>query len=922
MPDTLLRTKLFVPPLRLNLVSRSRLVERLNEGLQFGHKLTLISAPAGFGKTTLVTEWLDYLCSDSVKEGKVGLRISWLSLDEGDNDLSRFLAYLVAALNQIEGIETTIGKGALDLLQSPQSPPTEAVLTSLINDVTTIPENIILVLDDYHTIESSPVDETLTFFLEHLPPNMHLVIATRDDPQLPLARLRARGQLAELRAADLRFTTSEVTQFLNQVMSLELSAENIVALESRTEGWIAGLQLAAISMQGHQDASGFIESFTGSHHFVLDYLIEDVLSQQSVSVQTFLLQTSILRRMTGSLCNAVTGQENGRRILGRLEHANLFIVPLDDERRWYRYHHLFSDLLRQRLHQTQPDRVLTLHHRASKWYEQNGIVDEAIKHTLRAEDFERAASLIEVHFDAIFQRGEHSKLRCWLAALPVELVFSKPQISLLHAWSLFASGQLDAAERSLQAVEKMLEVESDHAVELSSMEGDHLSDTDRLELRGRAAAIRAFLASYRGDVPGTIRYSRQALDYLPEKDLTWRSTAAIALGDAYDIKGEMAAAYQTRLDAMATGKAAGDIFLSMLANLKVAVTLRQQGRLQRVIEICQQQQQLADERGVSQTVMAGWLLAIWGEVLAELNDLDGAVDKAMKGVELAERGKDVAMIGWSNLCLVRVLFSRGDLTGTAEIIQKMENLAQDQGIPPWVMNPMTAWQVRIWLAQDRLIAASQKMAERGIDLNEDPKYLREMEYMVMARILIAQGRSDETTRLLKGLLEMAEAGEHISRVVEILILQALAYQAEGETTQAMTRLERALAIAKPAGFVRTFVDEGPAMAQLLYKAVARGMATNYTRRLLAAFPITEPGPTVAPRSTGLESELVEPLSERELEVLQLIAEGLTNREIASRLYLSLNTVKAHTRNIYGKLAVHNRRQAVDRARTLGILTIT
>jgi LuxR family maltose regulon positive regulatory protein len=960
METPLLQTKLFIPPIRPKLVSRPRLIERLNEGARSGRKLTLISAPAGFGKTTLIAEW-GMGIAESFQDSKSSIRnrMAWLSLDEGDNDLTRFLSYFIAALNRAEGIEATIAEGALGMLQSPHPPPTEAALTPLINEIATIRDRIILVLDDYHLIDAQPIHDALNFLLENIPSQMHLVIATREDPHLSLSCLRARGQLTELRATDLRFTPSEAAEFLNQAMGLDLSAEDIAALETRTEGWIAGLQLAAlalqglalqgtISMQGHKDVRGFIDAFTGTHRHILDYLTEEVLRQRPKGSKDFLLQTSILNRLSGPLCDAVrygtaetpyrsegatsskgtavTELKDSQVILETLEAANLFIVPLDSERCWYRYHHLFADLLRQRLRQTQPDWVPTLHHRASEWYEQNEFADEAIDHALRAEDFERAAYLIEEHFDAMYQRGEHTKLRRWLAELPVELVFSKPQLCILHAWYLFSSGQLDAAERSLQAAEQTLDPSTRRATGPPPMEQDQLSGTDRLKLQGMVAAIRAFTASYRGDVPGTIQHSRQALDYLPEGEFTWRSAAAIALGDAYDNKGEMAAAYQVRLDAVGTSKEAGDIYLFILANLKVAVTLRQQGRLQRVIEICQQQMQLANESGLSQTVVAGWLLAIWGEVLAELNDLDGAIQQAKKGVELTERGNEVVMIGWSYLCLIRVLFTRGDMINAEELIQKMEKIAREYHVPPWITNQMAAWQARIWLAQDKLEAAAQWVQERGLDADGELPYLREIEYVVLARILIAQGRLDEAASLLQRLLEAAETGGRTLRVIEILMLQALALQVQGDAVQAITTLERALTLAETGGFIRIFVDEGPPMAQLLSEANAHGIMPDYVGKLLAAFEdatkdhsarrTTEPSPS---SSVVRPSSLVEPLTERELEVLNLIAEGLTNPEIATGLFLSLHTVKVHTRNIYGKLNVHSRTQAVARSQELGLL---
>jgi LuxR family maltose regulon positive regulatory protein len=941
----LLQTKLHIPPIRPGLVSRPRLIERLDAGLgqNFGRRLSVISAPAGFGKTTLIAQWLNAArCS-----------AAWLSLDESDHEVARFLAYVIAALRAVETRQHSagvIGKGLLRELQSPQPPPAEAVLTSLINDVATLPDRMLLVLDDYHLIEAQTIHDAVAFLLEHLPPQMHLVIATREDPPLALPRLRARGQLTELRAADLRFTSAEAAEFLNQAMGLDLAAKDITALEARTEGWIAGLQLAAISMQGREDTASLIKSFAGSHRYVLDYLLEEVLEQQSEGVQLFLLQTAILDRLTGSLCDAVrfglakspstsheagvrlnaveasTGQNVGQAILEALERANLFIVPLDEERRWYRYHRLFADLLRQRLRQMRREQVPVLHQRASEWYELNGFVEQAIEHALQTEDYERPARLLDEQAEAIWLRGEHAKLRRWLAKLPDEVVFSRPQLCLFHAWYLFAGGQQDVAERRLQACERRFEPASRDAAGISPPNGaDRFSDAERMKLKGMAAVIRAFMATYLGDVEAMALHARQALECLPEEELIWRSNAALALGDAQGFKGDVAAAYKARLQAAEAAAQAGDTFFSTMAYMKVAVTLREQARLRHTVALCQREIQRADTSGLPRGSLVGALLAIWGEALAEMGDLEEAIDLANQGVALTERGVDLALRGWSYLCISRILFSAGDLDGVEKIFQRVRATARDSNLPAWITTQIAAWQARVWLAQDRVEAASEWAGQRGLEPGGEPNALHELdfasllEYVVLARILIAQGKLDETHGLLPWMFEAAEAGGRTSKSIEILGIQALAFQAEGKVTRAIQALQRALTLAEPEGFIRIFVDEGPPMARLLYEAAARGIAPVYARRLLSAFPADEPGRLGRPEIEAPEQDLIEPLSERELEVLQLIAQGLTNREIASRLFLSLNTVKAHNRNIYGKLSVHNRTQAIARSQALGIL---
>jgi LuxR family maltose regulon positive regulatory protein len=920
MTSPVLITKLYIPPTRAELVQRPGLIERLNDGLD--RKLTLISAPAGFGKTTLVSHWVENL-RDNKEKDEQAIKVAWLSLDGDDNDPVRFLTYFITALNQIKEFDADLGQGALRMLQSPQPPSANTVLISLINEVAAIPGKITFVLDDYHLIEAEPIHQALSFLLENLPPQLHLVIATRQDPNLSLGRLRARDQLTELRAADLRFTSSEAADFLNRVMGLNLSSGDIAELESRTEGWIAGLQLAAISMQGRKDHTDFIKSFTGGHRLVLDFLVEEVLGQQPESIQNFLLETAVLDRMTGSLCDALTGQENSQETLEMLDNANLFIVPLDEERRWYRYHRLFADLLRQRLRQAQPNQLPILYRNASEWYKQNGFIDDAIYHVLRAEDFERAVNLIEQYVDTIWAQGDYAKLRRWLAGLPDEQVLSRPKLSIFKAWELFTSGRPNAGERFLRVAELAYDPSTYRGIEAESHSQDQASTSSGLKVPDRAAAIQAWMAAYRRqNISGLIQHLQQALEDLSDQDMHWRAAVAITLADAHAFNGDMPAAYQARLEALKVCEATGNNYLYIYNSAKLALNLKVQGRLRQVQELCQQRVRFADESGMSQTAVAGWLLAIWGEVLAELNDLDGAVDLAEKSIGLTERGGDVVILGWSYLSLTRVLFSKGELARAEEIVQRMYKVIRESIIPTYITNLNASWQARIWLAQNKLEAASHWMNERGPDLKMKPSHFDGMEYVGFVRILIAQRKLKESISILERLLEAAQMGGDVTREIELLILQALTFQSGGDINQALVTIEKALNLGEPRGFCRIFVDEGSSMARLLYNALDCGIAPNYVSRLLQAFPVDTSEQVEPPTSQVLEADYIEPLSEREIEVLQLIAEGLTNPEIAAQLILSLYTVKTHTRNIYGKLGVNNRTKAVAKAKALGILSAT
>jgi LuxR family maltose regulon positive regulatory protein len=913
-------TKLFIPPTRSEIVQRPGLIERLNNGLD--RKLTLLSAPAGFGKTTLVSHWVEYLRRNSNPDSQF-IKVAWLSLDQDDNDPVRFLTYFIAALNQIDGIETDLGRGALSILNSPQSLPPNTILISLINELAAIPEKIVFVLDDYHLIEEQPIHQALVFLLENLPPQMHLVIATRQDPPLYLGRLRARDHMTELRAADLRFTSLEAADFLNQVMGLNLSSEDIAELETRTEGWIAGLQLAAISMRGYEDRANFIKSFTGGHRLVLDFLIEEVLGQQPENIQNFLLKTAILDRMTGSLCDAITGQENGQETLEILARANLFIVSLDEERHWYRYHHLFADLLRQRLRQTQPDQLPILYRTASEWHKQANTFNEAIEYLYRARDFEGMANLIDEQAENFWKRGEHLRLRGWLTNLSIDLVSTKPQLCIIHAHYLLSAGQLDEGNYLLQIAEQAFENKVDESV--PSPEWKQLSEPEIKNLRGKLGVVRALDFAARGDVPKMIRQANQALEYLSQQDYAWRSLAAFALGDAYSFLGDMPASYQARAEAVRVCNATNDNYYILVANLKLVTTLVEQGDLHRARDICQQQIQFATESGLRQSGTVYGFLAILGNLLIESNDLDNGTIHAEESFELLQYARNLALVGFSYLFIMRIYFSVGDFASAEDIIRMVNEQSIEVKIPAWLINQLQNWQVRIWLVQGKLNLVSKWIEDSRLSTVGNNKSLPKFDYFslitysVVARYLFVSHQIEAAIELLSCLQEAAEDGNRTNRVIEICLLQAIVYDNLGKLNQAMSYIEKAIQLAEPRGFFRIFVDEGPSMANLLYEALKRDIAPEYVQRLLAAFPITKSEEAVSTIPQVDQSGLIEPLSEREIEVLELLAKGLTNQVIAKNLFISPHTVKAHTRNIYSKLAVNNRTQALDRARTLGIL---
>src|SRR5579859_5077196 len=878
----ILATKLYMPRLRPNVVSRPRLLERLNEGLH--RKLTLISAPAGFGKTTLLSEWTLGL----------GRPVAWLSLDEGDNDPTRFLTYLVAAL---QTIAPNLGKGVWGALQSPQPPPPDSILTTLLNDLATLPDQIVLVLDDYHLIEAQAVDQALTFLVEHLPPQMHLVIVTRSDPHLPLARLRARDHVTELRAADLRFTASESAAFLNQAMGLTLSAADIAALERRTEGWIAGLQLAALSLQGQEDASSLIASFTGSHHFVLDYLMEEVLGQQSKRVQTFLLHTSILDRMSGPLCDAVMldSSASGQATLEDLERANLFLIPLDNERRWYRYHHLFADLLRLRLQQSissspadAQSQVNELHLRASQWLEDQGLTMEAFHHAAAAHDVERAERLIEGKSIPRHFPGAVTTVLSWLGSLPKTVLDARPSLWVRYATLLLVRAEMTGVEEKLQAAE-------------SALQGANLDERTR-DLIGQIAAVRATLALTPYQPETVLAQSRCALEYLDTENLFSLATAHWTLGVAYQLQGDRAAARGAYTEVIENSQSSEDIFITILATMCLGILQEADNQLYLAIQTYQRVLQFAGDQPLPHLCEAHLGLA---RILYEWNDLEAAEQHRRQSLHLARQSDHE--VEYSIACevfLARLSLARGETSDAAALLAEASRSAQQHNVVTR-MPEIAAAQVLTFLRQGSLSAAAHLAQAHQLPLSQ-------------ARVHLAQGDPSAALAVLARQRELVQAKGWKDEQLKAMVLQAVAARAHGEKDQAVHVLARALAMAEPAGFIRLFLDEGLPMASLLSEAMALGSMPDYIRTLLTAWEAekpqsknTSPPPPAQP--------LLEPLSERELEVLRLVAAGLSNQEISERLFLALGTVKGHNQNIFGKLGVQRRTEAIARARELGLL---
>ena len=869
----LLTTKLNIPPARPQIVPRPHLIERLQEGLNYN--LILVSAPAGFGKTTLLSEW--------IRKSQPPTRAAWVSLDEGENDPVRFWDYLIAALKILQ---PAFGESTLALLHSPQPPPVESLLTALINELGVISFNFVIVLDDYHVITSQPIYDGIIYLLEHLPPRMHLVIASRADPPLPLARFRGKGTMLEIHTDDLRFSREEAVTLLEKMKSPELSPDDVSALNERTEGWAVGLKMAALSLRHQKDIPGFIASFAGSQRYIMDYLMEEVLRQQSQEVQDFLLKTSVLERLTAPLCDAVTGRKDSLDMLPLLERSHLFIVPLDESRQWYRYEHLFADILRHQLEVTfGVEKVAGLNRLASQWYEEHKFPDDAMHHAREAKDWERVVRLIKEQQLGKMQRGEFVTLLNWLRVLPEDILQTHVHIDILYNEMMLVTGQLDTAETRIKTLEK-------------AAQGNE-------SLKGDIAGLQAIIAYQRGDLPLFMELAPKALPLVSPEKIELLAYLKTMLGVVYSNYGNLTEAELLITERYEAGRQTGYSFTAVFALSVLARIMYQRGKLRRAAELCQQAIKLA---GPSASAITP--LGALGSILYEWNDLEAACNHVQRAIELYRFSGSVEYMVSMATLLVYIRFAQGDEVEAMKAAENACSIAQNISGLRHIRAGHAAFHIIFALRQGDLATASAW----GNKLSGDLDVLPFSDMPVLARLLIAQDKKSEAMEKLQTLYDQTVQGGAESNLVKISMYQALTAATQ---ESALEFLADALRMAEPEGYIRTFVDEGKLLAPLLRKAVAQGIMPEYTGKLLAIIEVEER--RKLQRVEGAPSRPPELLSEREIEVLRLLAEGLSNRQIAERLFITIGTAKTHVHNIIEKLYVKGRTQAISRARELKLI---
>jgi LuxR family maltose regulon positive regulatory protein len=913
MPDTLLSTKLYIPPPRPDLVPRPRLTERLEAGTRC--KLTLVSAPAGYGKSTLVSEWV----------ARSNVPVAWLSLDESDNDIARFFSYLIAAL---QGINPGIGNELQSILDVGTDPPIENLLTALVNDIANSAPRFVLVLDDYHLIDEIKVHQALDFLFDHLPLGMHMVINSRTIPPMPLGRLRVQRELSEIREVDLRFSFDETTSFLNDMMGLTLAPEDVQKLLSRTEGWIAGLHLVALTLQDRPDKGELIASFSGSHRHLIEYLVQEVMSRQPEEVQNFLLYTSVMEKFNAPLCNALMQGPNGREMLDHLERANLFLNPLDDERIWYRYHSLFADFLRQRLRGEQPKMVPQLFMQASQWYETEGMLDEAIEYAFLGDDYMRAARLLdEIAETLILVNAEVTKLIGWAGRLPIKVRAQFPRLCVFHAAALQFEYQLETAESTLTLAEAHL---ADPAKLPENLNVSYLTSLGKI--------TRAYIAGHRGNYEEAVDLFLLAYEALPDSETRevdiLRGTLALNLGMLYNMLGQVENAYHFLQIALPLNQRAGLRYpalacleYQMNTDFACGALNRASANGEKGLHWIEEWSQVAGRKRRPARMLAQLRFEM-GKLHYEWNNLVQAADYLSKSCEYFELVGSWYRVS-TYLHLVDVHQASGNVEKALGYLHKVKRMRLPKGFS-LPATPLEAQIVtrnlllyRLRPQLNDLFVEAENWAERsGLKPDDEFRYEQEYEYLTLARVLTAQNKAEQAVQLLNRLITSAEGAGRNGQLITYLSLQAVAHHTLNDTDKALTTLSRALVLGEPQGYLRTFVDLGPPMRDLLQIAARRKMAFNYVSRLLVAFPEDEanstPAPASQPGQRGIDG-LIEPLNEREMTILRYMDARLSNQEIAVELHLSVNTVKWYARNIYSKLGVGNRRAAVVKAHELGIL---
>jgi LuxR family maltose regulon positive regulatory protein len=894
MNSTLLKTKLYRPLIRPELVIRPHLMRRLDEG--FNGKLTVVSAPAGYGKTTVVSAWASECKSP----------VAWLSLDKEDNDPVRFLTYMIAA---VQTIKPNLGEEMLRVLQSAQPPAIINLLPALINQLDDIQARFALVLDDYHAITSSEIHKAITFIIDHQPPQMHLLLTTRIDPPLPLPKLRGRGQLTELRQADLCFSEEETITFLKQASGIELTSRDVNILVNRTEGWIASLQMAAISMRNKKDISGFIARFGGSHEYIVDYFASEILNDLPEQARSFLLKTSILNQLCGSLCDQVTGQAGSQQMLEKLQEANLFLIPLDDEHIWYRYHQLFADFLYKSLLQNDRTGVPELHLRASQWFEQNELPHQAVEHAFLASDYPRAARLLEEVAEHVLGRGEGILMLKWIERLPEDQMEAHLRLSIIRAVIFVSTGLVQEAEGALQRIE-------------ADLQSQTLDPPTQDYVIGRVPALRAMIAIQRGDIDNAKVNAQMALARLSKgtrREASWRADTLIALGFANFALGNLAEARQNLAMAIEDANIAGNPFTFLDVTTYLVEGLWIQGRLNEAVETCQEGLKFIDNNNLQSAPMSGEVLLGYCFLLCERYELGQAEDFLKRGTELARRGGVTLVLAWAYYVKMRYLVAKGDLLAAEAAAREADQLPQISGLALWVVSGISALKALVWVRLGKLDEAELYLKKRGIWIESKIRYSYQREYLSLAALLIAKGDFTGAGVVLDNIFDWAETTKQFRTLICTWTLRSMAYAAQNEMQKALQSLAFVMDLAEPEGYLLTILELGEGIAPILYEAGQKDIHAEYASRLLGGYKETRLAPLEKPDSQKKQIEFLAPLRPREIEVLKLVADGQTNKEIASKLHISLRTVKFHMTSIFTKLGVDNRLQAVEKAKMLGII---